>query len=105
MITLQGIFLNPQGKKAVVPPISLADPTGNPAEVYQPDIVSPTNTSPSTERKNVKVKNYLNQQIGDIEVVQTPAGTVTPLRGTGLTKQTKRQDGDMTPDHVKAGTT
>lgn len=70
--------------------------SANPAAVHQADIESQTNTSPSTEWKNVK--NDLNQQIGDIEVVQIP-------RKTGLTKQTKTQDEDMTPGHVKAGTT
>ena len=67
--------------------------------------MSRTNTSPSRERKNIKLKNYLKQQIGDIELVQIPARTVMPLRKTGLTKQTKTQGGDMTPGHVKAGTT
>lgn len=82
----------------------LTNLSANPA-VHQPDVVSQTNTGPSTERKNVKVKNYLNQQIGDIELVQIPTKTVMPLRKTGLTKQTKTQLEDMTLGHVKAGTT
>lgn len=64
-----------------------------------------TNTITSTERKNVKVRNYLNQQIGDIELVQIPVRTVMPVRKTGLTNQTEAQEEDMTPGHVKAGTT
>lgn len=79
----------------MVPPLTPVHPAGNPAAVHQPDTVSQANTSPRTERKNVKVKTSLSLQIGDIEVVQIP---------TGLTKQTRTQDEDMT-DHVKAGTT
>lgn len=74
-------------------------------EIHHPDIVNQTNTIISTERENVKVRNYLNQQIGDIELVQIPVRTVMPVRKTGLTNQTEAQEEDMTPVHVKAGTT
>lgn len=70
--------------------------SANPAAVHQHDTVSQTNTSPSTERKNVR--KYLNQQIGDIELVQI-------LRKAGCTKQTETWGGDMTPSHVRAGAT
>lgn len=78
--------------------------SSSPPTLHRPDIVSHTNTSPSTERKNVQIKSYLVQWIGDKELVQIPTRKDMPLRKTGPTKQTETQDEDQTPDLVKART-
>lgn len=118
-ILIYGNLLN-LGRKSIVPPVRLVnllvrqEPQNHlltviqkdlPEVIHQLDIVSQTNTSTSTERKNVKARNCLNHQIGDIELLQIPVRIVMPLRKTGLTNQTKVQHKDMSLGHVKAGTT
>lgn len=118
-ILLYGNLLNLGGKSIVppTPPVTLVRRQKpqkhlltvihkNPQEAtHQLDIVSQTNTSTSTERKKAKARNSLTHQTGGREQLQIPVRTVTPLRKTGLTNQTKAQREGTTPGHGKAGTT